>query len=336
MKFNIQVILLSIIAISFNEAFSQPSIPYYVPTNSLVAWWPFNGNANDESGNGNHGSVTSASLTTDRFDTTNRAYYFTNSCYIEVQDSDKLDLSGNFSISYWFKADSFSLVNMVLAKHNIAAGNNVGTYATGIWKDGGNNKVNFQATPLFTPATYPDTTGNVTTGVWHHFVTTYDTATDSLRYYLNNTLIAVKNLNFDITNNSLKLFIGTNYDGGSFTNQFFGKIDDIGIWSRVISGSEVSDLFKSAKNTGAIRFPSELQNTGISVFPNPTIGSFTISCPESIIGKTYSICDLKGKIIFCDEFRESITHVNSFEFTSGIYFFRIHEYRGPIIKISIR
>lgn len=28
------------------------TIPAYVPTNGLVAWYPFNGNANDESGNG--------------------------------------------------------------------------------------------------------------------------------------------------------------------------------------------------------------------------------------------------------------------------------------------
>ena len=32
----------------------------------LIAYYPFNGNANDESGNGNNGTVYGASLTTDR------------------------------------------------------------------------------------------------------------------------------------------------------------------------------------------------------------------------------------------------------------------------------
>ena len=32
----------------------------------LAAYYPFNGNSNDESGNGNHGTVFGASLTTDR------------------------------------------------------------------------------------------------------------------------------------------------------------------------------------------------------------------------------------------------------------------------------
>ena len=41
-------------------------VPSYVPTDGLVAWYPFNGNANDESGNGNNGSVSGASITSDR------------------------------------------------------------------------------------------------------------------------------------------------------------------------------------------------------------------------------------------------------------------------------
>ena len=47
-----RIILLASLALSIN-AFTQ--IPSYVPTNGLVGWWPFNGNANDESGNGNNG-----------------------------------------------------------------------------------------------------------------------------------------------------------------------------------------------------------------------------------------------------------------------------------------
>ena len=44
--------------------------------NNLIAFFPFNGNANDESGNGNNGTVNGASLTTDRFGNSNSAYYF--------------------------------------------------------------------------------------------------------------------------------------------------------------------------------------------------------------------------------------------------------------------
>jgi hypothetical protein len=53
-------------------------IPSYVPSNGLVGWWPFNGNANDESGNGNNGTVNGATLTADRFGNSNASYYFAN------------------------------------------------------------------------------------------------------------------------------------------------------------------------------------------------------------------------------------------------------------------
>ncbi len=42
----------------------------------LVAYYPFNGNANDESGYGNHGTLSGATLSSDRFGSTNKAYNF--------------------------------------------------------------------------------------------------------------------------------------------------------------------------------------------------------------------------------------------------------------------
>ena len=59
------LLLLGALALSIN-AFGQ--VPNYVPSNGLVGWWGFNGNANDESGNGNNGTVNGASLIIDRFD----------------------------------------------------------------------------------------------------------------------------------------------------------------------------------------------------------------------------------------------------------------------------
>ena len=49
-------------------------VPSYVPSNGLVGWWPFNGNANDESGNEYNGTVDGAVLDTDRFNKKNSCY----------------------------------------------------------------------------------------------------------------------------------------------------------------------------------------------------------------------------------------------------------------------
>jgi hypothetical protein len=54
----------------------------------LIAYYPFNGNANDESGNGNNRTVIGATLTTDRFDNPNQAYSFDGvSNYINVPNA---------------------------------------------------------------------------------------------------------------------------------------------------------------------------------------------------------------------------------------------------------
>jgi hypothetical protein len=50
---------------------ASAQVPAYVPTNGLQSWYPFNGNANDESGNGNNGTVNGAVLDRDICATSN-------------------------------------------------------------------------------------------------------------------------------------------------------------------------------------------------------------------------------------------------------------------------
>ena len=60
---------------TFVPANSISNSPAFL-TNGLIAYYPFNGNANDASGNGNNGTVYGATLTADRFGNPNSAYYF--------------------------------------------------------------------------------------------------------------------------------------------------------------------------------------------------------------------------------------------------------------------
>src|ERR1700721_3520704 len=70
----------------------------------LVAYYPFNGNANDASGNGNNGNVAGATLTADRFGNPNSAYSFNGkSNYIRVPNSDSLQLTNDFTLTAWIK-----------------------------------------------------------------------------------------------------------------------------------------------------------------------------------------------------------------------------------------
>jgi hypothetical protein len=75
------------------------TLPSYVPTNGLVGYWGFNGNANDQSGNGNNGTVNGATLTTDRFGNSNSAYSFDGNDFIEIADNPTLNFTTQFSLS---------------------------------------------------------------------------------------------------------------------------------------------------------------------------------------------------------------------------------------------
>ena len=74
----------------------------YSQTSGLVVYYPFNGNANDASGNGLHGSVNGPVLTTDRYGNSNRAYNFDGvNDLIEVADNSLLDITGQISLAAW-------------------------------------------------------------------------------------------------------------------------------------------------------------------------------------------------------------------------------------------
>ncbi|MEP6664735.1 MAG: LamG-like jellyroll fold domain-containing protein, partial [Verrucomicrobiota bacterium] len=88
------LVLLSICA-------TAPAQPFL--TNGLVAYYPFQGNANDQSGNGNNGVVSNATLASDRFGLPNSAYNFNGTdAQILVNDNAALrSLRSNFTFNAW-------------------------------------------------------------------------------------------------------------------------------------------------------------------------------------------------------------------------------------------
>lgn len=81
---------------------------------NLVAYYPFNGNADDASGHGNHGVLSGPNvpvLTTDRFGIANSAYEFggyNNYNWIRVPNSESLVFDKEFTVSYWIQLAEFA------------------------------------------------------------------------------------------------------------------------------------------------------------------------------------------------------------------------------------
>lgn len=242
--------LFAFILITF---YSNSQIPSYLPSNGLAGWWPFNGNANDESGNGNHGTVNGANLTGDRFGNINNAYEFDGiSSYINIPTSTNLNLIGDFSISSWIKLTSSTPTN----SHQFIMSKNAGLTGQGTWHlalESQNSlpyQVHYNADPCFCLATMGGSLSQIDNVLWHQVIVTYTSITNELEYFIDGNLV-YSSTQFDYQNQvtAYDLLIGKENVG--IQGFFNGKLDDIGIWNRALNDCEIHDLFQSQLNSAA-------------------------------------------------------------------------------------
>jgi hypothetical protein len=77
------------------------------PIDHLIAYYPFDGNAADMTGNGNNGTVFGAALTADRFGNPNSAYKFDGiNDYIDLGNNPSLKPGLPIAIEAWVRLDS--------------------------------------------------------------------------------------------------------------------------------------------------------------------------------------------------------------------------------------
>src|SRR5215469_6940919 len=85
------------------KSFSQVDL-----SKGLMAYYPFNGNANDASGNGNNPIFNNATLTADVYGNPNSAYHFNGvDNYMEIPNSASLNMGNTISICAWVKPTGF-------------------------------------------------------------------------------------------------------------------------------------------------------------------------------------------------------------------------------------
>ncbi|MEN9332315.1 MAG: hypothetical protein RLZZ94_1405 [Bacteroidota bacterium] len=142
-------LLLAVFVITVSSALAQ--VPTYVPTNGLVGWWPFNGNANDESGNGNNGIINNKSqgvilFSSDRLGFANSCIQFDNlpqwnsdGAYLSLPASLSCDLSQNFSFSFWAKPIASNSACELINKGRDNSGAFFSRFASGFFQAGFNS-----------------------------------------------------------------------------------------------------------------------------------------------------------------------------------------------------
>jgi len=213
------------------------TVPSYVPTTGLVGWWPFNGNANDESSNTNNGTVNGATLTSDRNGIANSAFSFDGlDDYISATPTLPTGSSPR-TVSCWFKTIAGSIPTSQYP--NIQA-------MTG-WGNPFSGAVIF---PQFVQAPAgkayfeSGSSGNqlfsqnaVNEGIWHQIVTTYDGS--RVKMYIDTTL---QDSSAVVSLGTISSFFGIG--NVSWANvPFQGQIDDVGLWDRALTQQEITDLY---------------------------------------------------------------------------------------------
>lgn len=256
------------------------------PKNGLVAWYPFNNNANDESGNGNNGTIVGANFVNDRNNESSSALNFNGSSnYVIINDNDKQDLNNDFSISSWIYANSFSSISTIVNKHG--NGSQFDGYCFGVWKVSNNYLINCQGAPSYGSMTYPNANGKVNLSDWINLTSTYSKNSRILKYYINGNLIDSVIVDFSsIGNTAWPLIIGALGTPSNMNWYFNGKIDDVGIWNRSLESYEVNDLINSNKSIVKVIWNNNDTNNKVMVNPD---SKTTYSC-EILIG-SYKLRD---------------------------------------------
>jgi hypothetical protein len=211
----------------------------------LVAYYPFNGNANDESANSNDGTVNGASLTLDRFGNVDSAYSFDGIAdYMDLGNDASVQFSGTPTMSV------FGWVNLSGGETDIGFdkyssqgsspnGANVGYYlafadtgGTTVVRAGFGNGVE----------TKIDAATDISDGDWHHVGWTW---TGSLvQIYVDGALDFSQSYTDGITDNNQALSFAKRMDLS--TNFYAGLMDDIRIYDNVLSLSDISALFNQS------------------------------------------------------------------------------------------
>jgi hypothetical protein len=332
----------------YNSSLPQTAcLPANVPTTGLVGYWPFCGNANDESGNGNNGTNNGATLTADRFGNSNSAYNFNGiSNKIEVDDNAQFQFT-TFSVSLWVNANSgFSLVNKSDWSNGSLEAFNIGLGANLL-----NSSIKMNSNCLAGVGW-----NNITTNTgslynnWKHIVVVFDGL--NVRHFINGVLVNSQPLvGLMDTCFGGKLKFGAWWQNSP--DYLNGKLDDIGIWNRALTQEEITNLFNINQcitnitvtdtliiNVGQLSFNDPVTwANNITIAPNPASSQININFNNitNLNGGTLKIINSLGQQVATTPITTSGTNSTMQLATwggTGMYFVQIINPQGQIVDIK--
>jgi hypothetical protein len=235
-----------------NDANSYKSLTFSITkakcslvTDELIAYFPFNGNAKDESGNNHTAIVNCVDLTMDNYNDPKGAYHL-NGLYNNITVKDVIDINTvkGYTLSLWYKLNELPTedASSILSIPNNANNNSQTEFA--IDKDGAirynfGNGINTQALRSNEIAY---------TKQWNHIVLTHDQTTNNL---FHNGKLVVSSPAYALSNNLKDIVLG--YIGSSNTANV--SVDELRVYTRSITETEVQTIYtnEAVENCAGIR-----------------------------------------------------------------------------------
>ena len=293
-----RMFLILALSILFIPTGISQDLPSYVPTDGLVAYYPFNGNANDASGNGNNGTVSGAILTADKDGDAEKAYEFTvneNGGWGNPQQEITVDYNTSMN------SNTITLSAWVFPRTK------PGSYADrpltifGRWADGVSNEVfRFQITydqnttesagaganKVFLQISNASSNGNTSNNSeffkggdipfnqWTHVAVTYDGSVGKV--YQNGQLVAENQIDVNINAGGSALNIGSLKSSNGTWYLFDGKLDELGYWNKVLSAEKIGNLFSNSADI-LLNGTVSVENNQIKNVADPSDGKDAVN-----------------------------------------------------------
>ena len=116
---------------------------------------------------------------------------------------------------------------------------------------------------------------------------------------------------------NMPLYVGRGVSGNYYT----GMIDDLGIWNRVLTQTEITALYNSS-TTGIAE--NNKPKAGV-IYPNPAKNEVVVELAAGLIGSNYSIVDMDGNTVINGVVANQNQKLDISKIASGMYCFEVSD-----------
>lgn len=210
---------------------------------SLIAWYPFNGNANDATGNGFNGTLVGSPSFVSGASGSQALQLNGSSQYMDGDSNNQLTYSPSITYNVWVNVTSFNNATSAGYQSVIDKVDNAGegielfvksngTLAMYVRTTSGN--IDYDGTGTYT----------LTTGTWYMLTLTF-TNGPGLIGYVNANVDSSNAISSNLLNFSAVTAIGYGLDTSFPNRYFYGLIQDARVYSVALTQAQISSLYSA-------------------------------------------------------------------------------------------